>query len=531
MGARHSTSNGNGSGPAAPPPPARKPKLKKLRLMLILTGLAVLALVSTVFGMLMAVSSDLPSLENQAEFRAAENSRLYSDGPGCREPGNAPCQIAKLTGNQNRILLREGEISPNIKNAVIAVEDQRFYEHEGVDYTGIGRALVQDVLKRRAAQGGSTITQQFVKNALSAQADRTVFQKLRESALAYHLERQWPKEKILTQYLNTVYFGNGAYGIEAAVRTYFGDGDEPDELAAAENASGVQYAPPPVDGDEPDPNAREATDVTPAEAAMLAGLIASPSLYDPVVNPRNATARRNLVLTRMYEQGMITKADYEENTRQSVPDEDEVDPPTTESEQPYFTSWMTQQLVDRYRPGRVFGGGLKIKTTIDPEMQAAAENRGGRPPRGRRARRLAGGHREPDGRGQGHGRRLELQRPPLQPGHQRAPPAGLIVQALHPRARARRRDRPQQRLGLAAQAAALPRARRDRSCSRCRTTRTPTWVPPRCGRPRRRRTTRCSPSWAWRSSRSEWPAWPTGWGSAPSSPPTRPCCSAVSSRA
>ena len=373
-GGPHSTSNGNGSGPAAPPPPARKPKLKKLRLMLILTGLAVLALVSTVFGMLMAVSSDLPSLENQAEFRAAENSRLYSDGPGCREPGNAACQIAKLTGNQNRILLREGEISPNIKNAVIAIEDQRFYEHEGVDYTGIGRALVQDVLKRRAAQGGSTITQQFVKNALSAQADRTVFQKLRESALAYHLERQWPKEKILTQYLNTVYFGNGAYGIEAAVRTYFGDGDEPDELAAAENASGVQYAPPPVVGDEPDPNAREATDVTPAEAAMLAGLIASPSLYDPVVNPRNATARRNLVLTRMYEQGMITKADYEENTRQSVPDEDEVDPPTTESEQPYFTSWMTQQLVDRYRPGRVFGGGLKIKTTIDPEMQAAAEN-------------------------------------------------------------------------------------------------------------------------------------------------------------
>ena len=120
---------------------------------------------------------------------------------------------------------------------MIAIEDRRFYEHEGVDYSGIARALFQDILKRSAVQGSSTITQQFVKNALSAQSQRTVFQKLRESALAYHLERQWPKEKILTQYLNTVYFGNGAYGIEAAVRTYFGDGDEPDELESAENVS------------------------------------------------------------------------------------------------------------------------------------------------------------------------------------------------------------------------------------------------------------------------------------------------------
>ena len=145
----------------------------------------------------------------------------------------------------------EGEISPNVKNAVIAIEDRRFYSHKGVDYTGIGRALVQDVLKRRAAQGGSTITQQFVKNALDAQGDRSVFQKLREAALAYHLERKWPKDKILTQYLNTVYFGNGAYGIEAAVRTYFGDGDEPDERAGADDA-GVSYTPPVVE-EEQDP--------------------------------------------------------------------------------------------------------------------------------------------------------------------------------------------------------------------------------------------------------------------------------------
>ena len=199
----------NGGGP---PPP--KPKLKKLRLALVFSGLALLALISTVFGMLMAVASDLPSLENRAQYDRAENSVLFADTWGCKELEKAPCQeIAKLTGNQNRILIGQNEISPNVKNAVIAIEDRRYYSHKGVDYAGIARAFVQDVLKRRAAQGGSTITQQFVKNALDAQGDRSVFQKLREAALAYHLERKWTKEKVLTQYLNTVYFGNGAYGI------------------------------------------------------------------------------------------------------------------------------------------------------------------------------------------------------------------------------------------------------------------------------------------------------------------------------
>jgi penicillin-binding protein 1A len=358
--------------PAAPPPP--KPKLKKLRLALVLSGLSILALISTVFGMLMAVSSDLPSLENRAQYDRAENSVLYADTPGCKnlEKDGACQQIAKLTGNQNRILVAEGEISPNVKNAVIAIEDRRFYSHKGVDYTGIGRALVQDVLKRSAAQGGSTITQQFVKNALDAQGDRSVFQKLREAALAYHLERQWPKDKILTQYLNTVYFGNGAYGIEAAVRTYFGDGDEPDERAGADDA-GVSYTPPVVE-EEQDPNAREAIDVAPHEAALLAGMIASPTMYDPVEHPQAATARRNAVLQRMLEMKAITQGQYDLALRQSLPAEDDIDPPNSESQQPYFTSWMTEHLLKLYRPGKVFAGGLKVRTTIDPELQQAAES-------------------------------------------------------------------------------------------------------------------------------------------------------------
>ncbi len=279
---------GNGDGGAPEPPKPPKPRLKKLRVALVFSGLSALALISTVFGMLMAVASDLPSLDSEAQFRAAENSVLYPRGPSCPKLDTDSCPpVAKLTGNLNRILVDEGEISPNLKNAVIAIEDRRFYSHEGVDYTGIARALSQDVLRRRAAQGGSTITQQFVKNALSAQSDRSVFQKLREAALAYHLERKWSKEKILTQYLNTVYFGNGAYGVESAARTYFGDGDEPEELSSAAPEAGVTLKPPAPEQDEEetDRDARESRFLSPAEAALLAGMIASPSMYDPLAEP------------------------------------------------------------------------------------------------------------------------------------------------------------------------------------------------------------------------------------------------------
>src|SRR5215203_899185 len=336
----------NGAPPEPPRPP--KPKLKKLRLALVVFGLSVLAVISTVFGMLMAVASDLPSLDSKSQYRAAENSVLYPRGPECQKLDESCPRIAKVTGNLNRILVDEGEISPNLKNAVIAIEDRRFYSHEGVDYTGIARALTQDVLRRKATQGGSTITQQFVKNALSAQGDRSVFQKLLEAALAYHLERKWSKQKVLTQYLNSVYFGNGAYGVEAAVRTYFGKTPGPGGDPAAEH-------------------------VEPAEAALLAGMIASPSMYDPVENPQKARERRNQVLKRMLEQRMIGRTEYETGLRRALPARGEVRPPRPDSRQPYFSSWLTQQLVDRYRPGPVFGGGLRIRTTLDPELQQAAE--------------------------------------------------------------------------------------------------------------------------------------------------------------
>jgi penicillin-binding protein 1A len=327
--------------PVPKAPPARpRPRLNKTRLGITLFALGVLAVVSTVFGMMMAVAQDLPELESQNEFKAAKNSILL-DASGKH-------QLAVLTGENNRILVSSGQIAPSIKHAVIAIEDQRFYKHKGVDYRGIARALWADMRRQRAAQGASTITQQFVKNALLAQQNRSIFQKLKEAALAYQLERKWTKDKILTEYLNTVYFGSGAYGVESAARVYFGwnhPGCEPHCASVLE----------------------------PAESALLAGMIASPSAYSPIDNPTAALQRRNLVLQRMRDQYLLPPSEYANAVREALPPRNRVAPPRKVSEAPYFSSWVEDQLVRRYGTGNTFGGGLKIRTTLDLEYQAAAE--------------------------------------------------------------------------------------------------------------------------------------------------------------
>src|SRR3954449_3535803 len=292
--------------PAPPPPPEskRKPRLKKLRILFVLLGLSVLARVSMVFGMMAAVSQDLPAIYNFAQYKAAKNSEIYN---ASGEP------IGTLTSDQNKILSTSGQISPNVKNAVVSIEDSRFYEHNGVDFQGIARALVKDVLSQSAAQGASTITEQFVKNALEAEGSRTVFEKFREAALAYRLERHWTKDEILTQYLNTIYFGEGAYGIEAAARTYFG---------AAHPNCGTPSEPC-------------ASVLEPWEAATLAAIIASPSAYDPKAYPENSLGRRNLVLEKLYEQGYITQEQYAEGRQQALPSPSDIEPPKIDSQAPY----------------------------------------------------------------------------------------------------------------------------------------------------------------------------------------------------
>ena len=323
-----------------------RPKLKKLRFLLVLAGLTLLAIVSWVFGVLMAVAGDLPDLEARAQFDRAENSVVVDRYDN---------RIATLTGNQRRILLESEDISPFMKEAVVAIEDERFYDHRGIDYLGLARALREDILAGGSVQGGSTITQQFVKNALAAQQERTVLQKLKESALAYQLERQWSKDKILTNYLNNIYFGQGAYGIEAAAKTFFGS-DHP--------GCGVQDADP------------CASVLRVDEAAMLAGMIASPTAYDPKTNSDAAVDRRNLVLSKMRELGAleVSDAEYEELTSISAPGATRVQPPEEQSQAPYFTDWLRQQIVDRYGAGEAFGGGLEVKSTLDLELQQAAQS-------------------------------------------------------------------------------------------------------------------------------------------------------------
>jgi penicillin-binding protein 1A len=330
--------------PVPPAPPAKRPRprLKKLRVLFVLLGLGILAVVSMVFGMMAAISQDLPAIYNFAEFKASKNSEVF-DANG--EP------LGTLTSDQNKILLNSAQISPNIKNAVVSIEDSRFYEHNGVDFQGIARALVKDVLSQSAAQGASTITEQFVKNALEAEGSRTVLEKFREAALAYKLERHWSKDKILTEYLNTIYFGEGAYGIEAAARTYF---------SSAHPGCGTPEEPC-------------ASVLEPWEAAMLAGIISSPSAYDPKAFPENSLARRNIVLEKMYQQGYVSQQQYSEGTRQALPSPSEIVPPKLDSKAPYFTAFLRQQLVERYGASKAFFGGLKVKSTLDLRLQEAAE--------------------------------------------------------------------------------------------------------------------------------------------------------------
>ncbi|HTR74897.1 MAG TPA: transglycosylase domain-containing protein [Solirubrobacterales bacterium] len=316
--------------------------MKKLRFLFVLLGLGILAVISMVFGMMAAVSQDLPSIYNFAKYKASKNN-VVVDSSGRT--------IGTLSSNQNKILLSSSQISPNIKNAVVAIEDNRFYEHDGVDFRGIARALVSDVVSGSAQQGASTITEQFVKNALEAEGSRTVLEKFREAALAYKLEKHWSKEKILTEYLNTIYFGEGAYGIEAAAQTYFG---------AAHPGCGTEAEPC-------------AAVLEPWEAAMIAGIIASPSAFDPKVNPEDALARRNLVLEKMYEQGYITHEQYTEGIHKALPAPAEIKPPTLESRAPYFTAFLRQQLVERYGPEKAYFGGLTIHSTLDLQLQEAAE--------------------------------------------------------------------------------------------------------------------------------------------------------------
>ena len=223
--------------------------------------------------------------------------------------------------------------------ATVAIEDRRFYSHGGVDPQGIARAVMADVKARRLVQGGSTITQQLVRN-LYISNERTLQRKLKEACLALKLNDAWSKQRILESYLNQVYYGNLAYGIEAAAQTYF---------------------------------SKPASALNLREAALLAGLTQAPSAYDPFVETGKALARRDAVLRAMRDQGAITAEQYAWASRSN---DLQLKPGRLYKEirEPYFFGYVRDQLVRKYGAETVRSGGLSVYTTILPRWQRAAQD-------------------------------------------------------------------------------------------------------------------------------------------------------------
>lgn len=244
--------------------------------------------------------------------------------------------ITNVYDTENRERVKIDTIPEHVQNAFIAVEDERFWKHYGIDFQGIARALYNDIFNRRL-EGGSTITQQLARNAFPIGRERTLRRKVQEAILAIELERRYTKKEILEMYLNHIYFGRDAYGIEVASRTYFG---------------------------------KPAKDLSPAEGALLAGLPQAPNTYEPIGNPEAARRRRNVVLELMAKQGYIT-ADGAAAAKQ--------EPVTTVAAQKslanpeaHFVDYVLAQMLKKYPPEQVYRGGLKIYTTLDTQTQKAA---------------------------------------------------------------------------------------------------------------------------------------------------------------
>jgi 1A family penicillin-binding protein len=238
---------------------------------------------------------------------------------------------------EQRIDVPLERMAPNLLKAVVSVEDQRFYDHSGVDFIRVGAAAVRNLQAGRRAEGGSTITQQLARQTFLSR-DKTYRRKLKEVILAAHIEREYSKNEILEIYLNKVYLGDGFYGVEAASLGYFG---------------------------------KHASALTLEEAALLAGLIQSPSTYAPTVNPDRAIARRNIVLQSMASSGAIDQAQYARAKKAALHLTNGLE--IKETFGLYFKEQVRKELVERFGNTRVAQGGLRVYTTLDPDLQQAAE--------------------------------------------------------------------------------------------------------------------------------------------------------------
>jgi len=262
-----------------------------------------------------SLASSLPD-PNVANGRGRDQSSVILDRQGR--------VLVKLYAEENRSDKKLADIPPLLRRAAIATEDKRFYEHAGVDPLGIARAVVTDVVLRKSAQGGSTITQQYVKQAFVTD-ERTLKRKVMEAMLANRIEQRHSKDEILELYLNTIYFGHGAYGVESAARAYFGKGVEK----------------------------------------------LTPGRYSPYLYPEAAKRRRDTVLGQMLDQGYITASEHDTAVASPIK--------TTglkhaAAKAPYFVEWIKAQLAEKYGQDRLYRGGLRVTTTLDMKTQTAAEN-------------------------------------------------------------------------------------------------------------------------------------------------------------
>jgi len=302
-------------------------RLLNLSLLFIIAGG-----VGVLLGTYSAVSKIIPQARDLGDIRPGRGCRVYS----------AEGELLAMVATENREFVPLERIPKRLQEATIAVEDRDFYRHIGVDPRGIVRAAVTDVLSLKRRQGGSTITQQLARNVYLTPS-KTLSRKIAEAILALQLERAYTKPEILELYLNQIYFGEGAYGVEVAAKTYFG---------------------------------KEASKLTLSECALLAGLPKAPEHYSPFEDEQRAMDRRNLVLGKMREQGDIT-ADEEAAAEQAPLKLVEDRKPLGISiyhAAPYFVRYVIGSLTDRYGPDAIYKGGLTVHTTLNLEMQKAAED-------------------------------------------------------------------------------------------------------------------------------------------------------------
>ena len=353
-----------------PRPP--RPRVRKLRLLFVLTAFGALAVISMLFGALTSIASDLPQLDNTVQFSKQVESYMYDIN------GNP---IGPLAPASTPAIDHWGQISPNMRNAIVSVEDRGFWGESGISVRGLFRAALADLTGGKT-QGASTIPEEFIKNVRTEEGDRTVAEKLVEAGMAFQLSHHWRHKHILTEYLNTIYFGNGAIGVEAAARVYFGwdHGYDPANPAeGGKNACG--------NADPEHPNRKECAAVlTPAQSALLAGIVANPSAFNPAgTRPERQAAkqRRNLVLDDMYAQHYIDHTQYVQALDTPLPTPDQIRQPAQEpSAAPYFTSWVEPQVVKalendglslKQAQYEADYGGLKIKLSIDLNLQREAQ--------------------------------------------------------------------------------------------------------------------------------------------------------------